>query len=293
LEQGNNQIINNGDQESAAGTDTIDQGTLNSTDQFRFEDGTADVVSPNTTEPGYIEQVPEIFSGHQLAPVNSSPLPIENRTPDWFSLILLLTIAGIAYVRAVYPKIFKQLFRWVFNNVLASQTVRDENTRVQKASVSLSFVFYLVAALFLYQVSVYFNWSARWFADGFLRFLFFAFLIAFAYSFKLLIIKVVGWLYHFDRPFEYYIFSIYLINNLLGILLIPVVLTFAYLDVQFIENALWAGVIIILIAFIYRLVKGVFIWRSVSSVPLFYLILYFCTLEIVPVVIIYKLLTIF
>ena len=201
--------------------------------QFRFQDNNVTSNSENIDDPGYMAMVPELFSEHMLKPVNNSPQPILERTPDWFTIVIFATIAGIAYIRAVYPKIFRQLIRSAFNNTLASQIVREDNSRVQRASVSMSFIFYLTSALFLYQASIHFNWSVSWISTGFIRFLFFGLVIAFAYSVKLLVLKLIGWLFGADRPFSYYIFNIFLINNVLGLMLVPVVLTIAFLDYSF------------------------------------------------------------
>jgi hypothetical protein len=234
-------------------------------------------------------QTTDLFAGHVLQPENNSAQPLLERTPDWFTIILFLSLAGVAYVRALYPKIFNQLLKSVFSDTLTSQTVREENTLVQRASVFLSFIFYVVSALFLYQVSVYFGWTVKWISSGILRFIFFGLLIAFSYSVKLLVIKSVGWLFGADKPFSYYIFNTLLINNLLGIALIPIVLAIAFVDIEYVASTLWLGIGFVLISFFYRLIRGVFIWKGVNSIPFFYLILYFCTLEIAPLLVIIKL----
>jgi hypothetical protein len=170
-----------------------------------------------------------------------------------------------------------------------NQTVREENTLVQRASVLLSINFYVTAALFLYQLSVHFNWDASWLAGGFIRFLFFILVIAFAYSLKLLVLKVVGWLYGADKPVSYYIFNLMLINNLMGLVFLPVVLCIAFIDDRFVEPAIWTGIAVAVISFFYRILRGFSVWRGMADVSILYIILYFCTLEIIPVLIVGRL----
>lgn len=236
-------------------------------------------------DPGFTEPVQRIFSEHQLQPENVSPQPREDRTADWFTVCLFLVVAGTAYVRAMYPRVFWQLIRSTFNNAIVNQTVREENTLVQRASVLLSINFYVIAALFLYQLSIHFGWSASWLAGGMIRFLFFILVIAFAYSLKLLVLKSMGWLYGADKPVSYYIFNLMLINNLLGLALLPVVLCIAFIDDRFVEPAIWTGIGVAVISFFYRLLRGFSVWRGMTDVSILYIILYFCTLEIIPVLI--------
>ncbi len=257
--------------------------------EFRFSDEGVSVMHSEHEDPGQLREIPRIFEDHLLKPVNQSPQPVIDRTPDWFIIIILVALAGVAYVRAIYPKTFKQIVRLLFNDALATQAVREENTLVQRSSVMLSFIFYITGALFLYQLSIYYNWKVPDLSNNFLRFVLFALLMAFAYSLKLVILKSLGWLFGGDRPLSHYIFNILLINNILGLVMLPVVLCIAFMDSALIREFIVAGMILALISFIYRLFRGMIIWRGTKGVSFFYLILYFCTLEIAPLLVVYRL----
>ncbi len=254
---------------------------------FRFNDGETGTGS----EPGYINpnSVPSLFQGHALQPVNQNPIPLPRRTPDWFTLTLIFVIIAFAWIRVFYSKIFKQLINAFFSNSISNQVVRDENILVQRASILMSFVFYLTASLFIYQVSVFFNWDYPFLGEGFLRFLVVCLIVAFAYSFKMVLLKAIGEVFELDRPVASYIFNIFLINNMLGLILIPVVVAIAFVVTYSTGIAIYTGVALVIIAFIYRLVRAINIWMTLPGVSIFYLILYFCTLEIAPLVIIVKL----
>jgi hypothetical protein len=176
---------------------------------FRFNDGEAGTGS----EIGYTNpnSVPSLFQGHALQPVNSNPIPLPRRTPDWFTLTLIFVIIAFAWIRVFYSKIFKQLINAFFSNSISNQVVRDENILVQRASILMSFVFYLTGSLFIYQVSVFFNWDYPFLGEGFLRFLVVCLIVAFAYSFKMVLLKAMGEVFELDRPVASYIFNIFLI----------------------------------------------------------------------------------
>ena len=105
----------------------------------------------------------------------------------------------------------------------------------------------------------------------------------------MVLLKALGEVFEIDRPVASYIFNIFLINNMLGLMLIPIVVTIAFVVTYSTGIVIYAGVALVIIAFIYRLVRAFTIWMTLSGVSIFYLILYFCTLEIAPLVIIVKL----
>lgn len=255
---------------------------------YRFPD--ADTVSAVEAfvpdETGIVKE--KIFKSHLLQPVNATPVPLELRNPDWFTIVLFIIIAGFTWIRVFYYKILKQLISAFFSNTVSNQIVRDENILVQRASIMLSFVFYLSASLFVYQVSVYFKWDYPILGSGFTRFLIFSLLLAFTYSFKMVLLKGLGELFDIDKPIATYIFNIFLINNIMGLVLLPVVLIIAFVVTDDTGIVIYTGITLIILSFIYRLIRATKIWFTMHKVSFFYLFLYFCTLEFAPLLIIIK-----
>ena len=233
--------------------------------------------------------VPRLFEGHRLQTVHTHPIPVVRRTPDWFTMLLVFVIISFTWIRVFYFRIIRQLTAAFFSNSISNQVVRDENILIQRASVLMSFVFYLSASLFIYQVSIYFNWNYAFLGEGFLRFLVVSLLLAFAYSFKMVLLKGLGEIFELDRPVASYIFNIFLINNMLGLILIPVTIASAFVVTLSAGFVIYIGITLVIIAFIYRLVRAFTIWVTLPGVSIFYLILYFCTLEIAPLLILVKL----
>ncbi len=257
-------------------------------DVFRFSDSDssfADFQNERTV----FSNTAKIFNGHILQPQHSAPLSVTRRNADWFTLVILVVVFSFTWVKAFYFKIFKQLVAAFFSNTITNQVVRDENILVQRASILMSFVFYLTVSLFLYQLSIFFNWQYSFLSDGVVRFLVISLLVAFTYSFKMVLMKGLGEVFNLDKPVSTYIFNIFLINNMLGLFLIPIVLTIAYVVTYSTPLVLYTGVTLVIISFIYRMVRAFTIWLTLQGVSFFYLILYFCTLEIAPLLIIIKL----
>jgi hypothetical protein len=246
-----------------------------------------DTVAIYKTEPA---KPGNFFRGHALKVVHKSPQPLNKNTPDWIFPLIVLIIAAFAWLRAFYNKYFIQIVTAFFNNNLANQIVRDENILVQRASILLNLVFNLVTALFLYFVSVHFNWSMGGMSFGLNRYIFFALVVSAAYALKFLVLKICGYLFRIDKEMATYIFNIFLINNVVGTLLIPMVLLFAFSTMVSASTLIIVSVFFILGGLLYRIFRGISAGFSSPAFSLYYLFLYLCALEIAPLIVLIKIL---
>ncbi|MCX6290519.1 MAG: DUF4271 domain-containing protein [Bacteroidetes bacterium] len=231
------------------------------------------------------------FGSHELKVIHNGPQSLNRNTPDWIFPLLLLILASFAWLRAYYHKYFAQIVSAFFNTNLTNQVVRDENILVQRASILLNIVFTLVAALLLYFISIHFRWQMLGTGYGFSRYIFMALLISAVYAMKFMILKICGYLFKTEKEMAAYIFNIFLINNMLGILLVPAVALLAFSSVM---NPAWIIYFSIFLAgsgFLYRVTRGIAIGFSSPVFSPYYLFLYLCTLEFAPLAVLVKILT--
>lgn len=230
----------------------------------------------------------QLYKGHELKPINTSPLLRKNISPDWFFPLILFVLLIFAWLRIFYNKFFSQMIQAFLNNNLANQIVRDENIFVQRASVYLSIVFNLIIALLLYLISVHFNWRLGDIGTGFGRFVFFLILVSATYAIKFLVLKICGWLFEQEREMATYMFNIFLINNILGMALLPFICVFAYNQKLAVSGLLIIPFAFIAISFGWRIFRGIQLGLSISSFSPLYLFLYLCTLEIAPLMVLIR-----
>jgi hypothetical protein len=99
---------------------------------------------------------------------------------------------------------------------------------------------------------------------------------------------VTAFLFVKQELFSRFLFHYYITNKTLGLILIPFLLALAYSEGIVKEVFIYSSLAIIISAYILRFFRTIlFIFKNV--VLLFYLILYLCALEILPVVVILKL----
>jgi Domain of unknown function (DUF4271) len=277
---------------SATGSDTNNKPESDSSqnvitaNEFMFSDDTTIVASDYNSSSYFNSTI--YFKGHLLKSAESTPHEINKSVPDWFTIVLLLMIAGITAIKILYRKIFSQMVAAFYSLAVTNQIVRDENMLVQRATVLLNIIFYGVGALFLYQLSILFNWNHPFLNEGIFRFFLFAILIACFYSTKLIVLKLLSFIFEIDKPVFTYIFSVFLINNSVGLLLTPLVALFVYVAFAKSIVVIYICLAIVALAFIFRMWRALTISLLLPRFSLYYLFLYFCTLEIAPVLIILK-----
>ena len=227
----------------------------------------------------------KVFHGNELVVRNNFPIERNNVAPDWLFPIIILMLAFFAWMKVFYSKYFIQMVRAFFNLNLSNQIVRDENIFIQRISIYLSIVFNLIAALLIYLVSIHYNWHMGGVEPGFTRYLLFVLFVTLTYALKYLILKICGWLFEQEKEIATYIFNIFLINNILGMALLPFVCLLAYNSSFIGPGFIFFPIILVCGAFLWRLVKGIRIGLGTGSFSPLYLFLYLCTLEIAPLMI--------
>ncbi|MBK8846944.1 MAG: DUF4271 domain-containing protein [Bacteroidetes bacterium] len=231
----------------------------------------------------------QLITSHHLQSKSFYTRTRKEPTPDWYTITLLLIVFFITIVKVYYAKIFDHLIKAFYNTTAANQVVREENFLAQRAAVVLNIISYLVLALFLYRVAEYYDYKPSWMGKGFIKFSFIAVMVGCAYSVKMFFVKTLGILFGIDRPVSAYIFNLFLVNIILGLLLLPLLICISYVNYNYIHYFLSAAVVAAIGMFIYRTVKAIMIWLGQPDFRLYYLILYLCALEIAPLLIIAKL----
>ncbi len=256
---------------------------------FRFKD----VASPFNARRQRVDEAPSVathtlFAPHELQVGKLDALTLNRDSPAWVFLLLFLMVAAFTWIKVFYARTMRQIFQAVVSMGAANQMLREENLLLQRSSVLLTVLFNLVAAFFLYQVSNYLEWSSDYIGSGLGRFLILAFVVSLVYSLKFLILRLTGHLFRTDKAFSAYIFHIFLINNVLGMLLMPLVIAVAFLAPAYALYFFYTAAALVIFGFLYRMLRGVLIGLSFAEFSKVYLLLYLCALEIGPLLITIK-----
>lgn len=248
------------------------------------------IVSENLLDTTYqkpVEFTESLFSPHLLSTKKIEPIPKVAMEQNWIVYVFVLILFLAAILRVFYQKKFTLFINAFISRRFSNQILREENALTQSTSILLSAIFFISASLFFYLVSKYFHQNISGYSEWQSFLLILLACVGF-YFLKLFINKVGGYIFKTYKETEEYIFNQFLVLQILGLLLIiwSILLKFSTNINK--EIFIYAGFSTLLLGFIIRMVKSFGIVNMNTYSPV-YIFLYLCTLEILPLIIIVKL----
>lgn len=211
--------------------------------------------------------------------------PIQSRDELFYLVMGVLLL--LACVRSGFPKYFRNLFLLFFQTSLRQKQTRDQLLQDNWASLFTNLLFIVSTGLYISLLIQIKQWSDLpfwWIAAGS------ASVLALIYLIKYLFLLFAGWVFNSKESAGSYIFLVFLVNKIIGILLVPFLVIMAFASFSFVQVAITASIIILGLLLLYRY------WVSFTSlhprlhVNAFHFLLYLCAVEVLPLVLIYKLL---
>ena len=193
----------------------------------------------------------------------------------------------LAFIRLAFPKYFKNLFLLFFQTAIRQKQTRDQLLQDNLASLLTNFLFILSTSLYITMLVMFWGLTTVpfwWLALGT------ALILLVIYLIKYLFLLFSGWVFNTKEAAGSYIFVVFLVNKVLGVILIPfvLILCFAQSQLVLIANTLSFGLIFVL--FSYRYWVSFVAIRNKLNVNGLHFLLYLCAVELLPLVLIYKVL---
>jgi hypothetical protein len=219
----------------------------------------------------------------------SGNLPLKDRinhTGNWLLLIFMIVILLFIWIRIFYNKFFSILSNSLVSYQLSAKTFHEKNVLLKRVSFVLDIIYLIVLTVFVYECFAFFNLAPMNMVSYNLFLLLFNIIIVYTVT-RSLILKLFNTLFQTESIVSEYVHHNFIINKSIGIVLFPVVFAVCYLPESFVSALLWAGILILGAGVIFKLIRGyqIIIRKDVLFI---YLILYLCTLEILPLLLGYK-----
>jgi hypothetical protein len=208
---------------------------------------------------------------------------------DWLTLVLLIALVLFASVRTIWNKYVVSLFHSVVNYATSIRMFQEKNTSVTPAAFQLDLLFYLIFSAFTFQLIHFFNINLPF--SNLKLFIFSTGLILSYFLFKKLIYRIIGFLIEKNGETAEYLFNMNNFTRIAGIVLFPVVAIIAFYPFDNLNVPITAGIILVTAIYFLLIIRG-FVILLKKQFSIFYLFLYFCTLEFLPLVLLYKILVV-
>lgn len=216
-----------------------------------------------------------------------NPQPFEAyHQPFWVPAMLLLALILLAWVKLFFWRRMQMIFRGVFARNYANQLIREGNLFRERPGLILFIVYLLVMAMWAYQALALFNIGYN-FPPWMMYVMLFAFFLA-LWFFKVVMVNGLSLLFNTSQHSHHLLTNMFLYNLFLGMVLLAVVCLMSYASLYWF---FYISLFIISLTYLIRIIRSAMIGFNMIKFSVFHLILYLCTLEILPLIVLAKILT--
>lgn len=204
-------------------------------------------------------------------------------------LFYLLTglVMLVALLRLIFPKYFENLLLLIFQTNFRQKQTREQLLQDNLASLMMNALFFITASIY---ISLLIN-SNNFTGLSFWELLGGCFVgLTAIYACKYVALRFTGWVFNVKSATDTYIFIVFMVNKIAGILLIPVILflSFARMDIR--GKIVTGTFIFIGFLLLYRYLISLRAIRQDLKVNALHFFLYLCAVEVLPMLLIFKVL---
>jgi len=280
-------VINN----TSAGNDSLALDSLNT---LTFKNPLQDSITvfSDSVSISFQERNIQILKHHPYfgfgSPVINIPdsgrRKIEGKELLFYFLILLLII--YALMRRVFSKYFNDLFRLFFKTTIKQRQISEQLIQTPLPSLLLNIFFVVSGGLYISFLLQYFKLVEP--ERFWIMFIYCTLGLSAAYILKFLGLKLTGWLFNIQNTADSYIFIVFIVNKMIGILLLPFLIILAFTTGNIYTVGITLSWCLVAGLFAYRFILTYSAIHKQVSINPFHFLLYLCAFEISPLLLVYK-----
>lgn len=215
--------------------------------------------------------------------------PLRNyRSLDWLVYIVLGVTLVLGIIRLAYQKYFSDLFRAFTNPTLSQRQLKDQLSQSPFPNFLLNIFFAISLGMYLFLVMFRLQYISSY--NPLLLIPALILLVAAIYFVKYVVLRLCGWLFGNEDLVDAYVFILYLINKITGVLLLPFLVILAFCDPGIARFFLYISIFLIILLIVYRYIRSYALVKQYLSFSKLHFFLYLCAFEVAPVLILTKVL---
>ena len=214
---------------------------------------------------------------------------VERNAPDMDILfyILVFLVFFLGLVKTAFPKYVNSIFTLSFQATFRQKQTREQMSQNFFPAFMLNILFVLCGGLFITQFATFNHWSKLPFWQ---LFIYSTAILLIIYVIKYLVIIFTGWIFNAKDAATEYRFVVFLINKVLGIVVIPLLFLIAYSSAGVQNVSVTIVLCLAVFSLAVRYIVSLARIRKNLSVTAFHFFIYLCAVEIMPLLVIYKVL---
>lgn len=236
---------------------------------------------------------PQILKRHPYFHFDIAPTAVYTRLKEFkgketLFYVVTAMLLFFCLLRLAFVKYFNDLFKVFFRTTLKQRQIKEQ--LMQTPMPSFAFNIFFIASTGLYIDFLFQYLNIQPVKNFWLLYLYCCAGLSAIYFIKFICVKLFGLLFNLRKAADAYIFVVFIINNAIGIFLLPVNILLAFTDEPFFSTTFvlsWAGIGVL---FLYRFILGYSAIRNEVRVNIFHFLLYLIAFEAAPLLLIYRLL---
>lgn len=248
-------------------------------------------IYPEGTIPFRITQKsgtqPELFRTAVISDLkNGKPLPLKTIHPDWLIGLIFVVVWFFVIVRRATRNMRPEISRFFLLRGVNEPVSRDVGSLFYWQSTITNFISFLTISIFGYCVAAYYEIIPPGIPAALSVAAIFG-IVAVCITLRHFVCFITGRLSGETEAFNEYILNIYQSYRFFSFLIFIIILLLVYTVFCPPEICFMAGIAFAAVFYIYRILRLILIFIK-RDISIFYLILYFCALEILPALILAK-----
>lgn len=212
-----------------------------------------------------------------------SPMP---KGEVWILAVIGALILLFAILKHTFSKQLVAIVQSFFSNRALGNLNKEDN-------LFTSWPFLLLFVQFGFTIGMFFYLMAQYkeiddVTHGFQFYVTISLLIIVLYIFKIIILRLLGFVFNIQKPVNEYVSILYLSYFNASLLFMPLVIAFALSPLKYGVFYIAVATILLAIIFVFQFIRAGINILSHYRFSKVYLFLYFCTLEICPILILIK-----
>lgn len=204
----------------------------------------------------------------------------------WILLVIGFLLLVFAILKRYFSRQLYSIIEAFFSNRVLNNLNKEDNLFTSWPFLLLFVHFGFTIGMFFYLVTQYYQLTYG--AGGFKFYVTISVLIVLLFGLKIFFLKMLGHLFNVQKAVHEYITVLYLSYFNTSLLFIPFVVAFALSSMRYGFNYIIISSILVGLVFIFQFFRAGVNILSHYRFPKVYLFLYFCALEICPILILIK-----
>jgi hypothetical protein len=210
----------------------------------------------------------------------------QGKEPLFYSTIALLIF--FALVRNNFSRYAGDLFALFFRTTIKQRQLKEQLMQAALPSLLMNVLFFISGALFINLLLVHYGLGRSY--PFWILFPYAIVGLAIIYLLKFITLKICGWLFHMTDVTDSYTFVVFTTNKIIGIALLPFIILLAFTTGPFQQGIFTLSITVVVALFLYRFYLSFATIERQLKISFFHFLLYLIGFEIIPLLLINKLL---